>query len=114
MTTPRAASPTKETLQAFADACVRSDLRQKLKTAEELVVLHGWGSAEEPACCGEPVKIKSMLGQAYQADCSICGKWASNVAGPTFGPNGNYVQFLDPDKVDLDTDASWIIGKGEA
>lgn len=51
-----------------------------------------------------------MIGDPYYAVCNTCGKWAASMDGPSFTENGNAVFFLDDKKIDLDTEATWIIG----
>lgn len=102
----------KKSLQQFADENIKPELRQNLKSAAEIAVAIGWGDPDKPVCCGQPVNVQSMIGSPYFAECEKCGKWAAAVDGPMFSNGGGVVQFLDPDKVDLDTDRRWIAGNG--
>lgn len=101
-------SKSRKSLQEFADEIVAPQYRQPLQTAQDVVIINGWQDVESPVCCGEIVTVESMLGSPYHAECRFCGKFARAVDGPNF--TGGAVQFLDPDKVDLDTEHRWIVG----
>ena len=98
------------TLQEFADRNVAAQYQQTLKDAYEVCIANGWGDPDAPTCCGERVPTTSFLG-TYHAECAKCGKWAHDLTGPSFTPGGNACSFLDPDKVDVETDKVWIVGK---
>ncbi len=95
-------------LQAFADHVLSDDYRQPLRTLPDALYAHGWHHGL-PDCCGQSVEIQSMFGDAYYAGCKCCGRFIADIAGPSF--TGGAVQFLDPDRVDLDTKLRWIVGR---
>lgn len=101
----------KVSLQAHADETLAEKYRQLLKTAAQVIDANGWGDPDAPQCCGTPVAVKALIGDPYYAECETCGKFAVTADAPRFGKAS--VQFLDPEKIDLDTDARWIVGVKE-
>lgn len=95
--------------QEFADSIVAPEYRQPLKTLAECLDINGWEHVDRPTCCGSEIEIRSMIGAAYFAECPRCGKFAVEVTGPSFGNSS--VAFIDPEKVDVDTDKLWITGQ---
>ncbi len=94
--------------QEFADSVVSPEFRQPLKTLAECLDIHGWPHEDFPVCCGQKVDVRSMFGDAYFAQCKVCGKFAVDVTGPSFG--NSFVAFIDPKKVDIETPRLWIAG----
>jgi hypothetical protein len=101
------------TLQAYADEAIAAKYRQTLKTGEQVASLQGWGDPAAPTCCGNALSVQTCIGNPYFAKCETCGKWAASLDGPSFSESGSSASFLDTDKVDLDTEATWIIGTAE-
>jgi hypothetical protein len=97
-------------LQEFADESLALEYRQPLKTLEEACDVHGWAHIDKPICCGKEVEIQSCIGHAYFAQCQTCKKFILDVTGPKFSETGSAVQFLDADKVQIDTDKRWAAG----
>ena len=94
--------------QEYADQVVAAEFQQPLKTLAECLDRNGWEHVDRPECCGSPIEIRAMFGSAYFVQCKTCGKFAADVTGPSFG-NAS-VCFIDPEKVDVDTDKLWIAG----
>ena len=98
----------KISLQAFADSVLAAEYRQPLKSLRGALYAHGWHHGF-PDCCGQRVESQSMFGDAYYAECKCCGRFIADISGPHF--SGGAVSFLDSDKVDLDTQVRWIVGR---
>jgi len=102
-------SLTKISLQEYADGVVAPEYRQPLKTVEEACAANGWAFQERPVCCETAVTLRSFMGAAYFGQCSKCGKFIADVAGPSFG--NSWVNLIDSTKVDMNTDRFWIAGQ---
>lgn len=102
-----------KTLQEWADSVVAPEYRQPLKTVREAVAAHGWEFQDKPVCCGQPIEIRAMFGDAYFGQCETCRKFVVDVAGPSFSQTGSSVSFIDRDKFPADTDwaRTWIAGQ---
>ena len=59
------------------------------------------------SCCGTPVEIQSWLGDAVAAHCKTCGAAIADVTGPVWSGGG--VSFVDPDKINVETEARWVV-----
>lgn len=95
-------------LQSYADKVLDPAYRQPLKSLEDALSALDWPNEDRPKCCGQDVSIRSFLGGAYFAQCECCKKFIADIAGPTFG--NSWVNFLDGEKVDIDTPVRWICG----
>ena len=91
-------------LQEWFDANAASEFKGTLLTVEEACEKIGWPFQNKPECCGVPVEIRSLLGDAYHAECKKCGKWIHDVT-VQFG--NSWVSF-PPDTVERDTQKRWI------
>lgn len=102
-----------KTLQAWADGIVAPAYRQSLKTVREAVEANGWEFADKPVCCDQPTTMRAMFGDAYFAQCEVCGRFIVDVTGPMFSESGSSVSFIDTEKFPADTDwnRSWIAGQ---
>jgi hypothetical protein len=89
---------------------VRPEYQGPLLTFEEMLAQNGWAEGESPTCCGEKLRTENWLGATSQAECSVCGKWALNVAAPSFVSSGA-VGFPDIAKYDLDDPRQWLAGQ---
>lgn len=98
----------KISLQQYVDKVVADEFRQTLKTPDEVVAVLGWGSVESPTCCGTDVTTLAFISSLYFAECKACGKWASAADAPNFVSNS--AQFVDHEKVNLETEARWLVG----
>lgn len=98
----------KISLQQYADEVVGERWKQPLKSLADALTANGWELVDRPKCCGAEVHIDSFLGSPYYADCKACGKFVLDVRAPKFGDG--CVRLLDDDKVDLDSQACWIVG----
>lgn len=101
----------KISLQEYADKALDPAYRQTLKSLEEALAALDWPNEDRPKCCEQEVTIRSFLGGAYFAQCECCRKFLADVTGPHFG--NSWVQFLDGEKVDIDTPVRWITGTEE-
>lgn len=99
---------TKISLQEYADQSVAETYRQPLKTLHEVLAINGWPIEDRPLCCGKEVSIRSFIGDAYYAECSVCRKFILDVRGPSFG--NAWVNVIDSERVECETDAAWIAG----
>lgn len=98
----------KITAQEFADQKFPPEFRQPLKTVTDAMAVHGWPNVDRPECCGEPIEIRSFIGCPYLGYCNHCRKFVASVDAPNWG--NSWVQTIDSNKVDLDTDKLWIAG----
>lgn len=105
----------KMTVQELADKIVAPEYQQPVKTLVEALAELGWEHKEieggtSTRCCGQEVEVQNMLGSTYFAQCETCRKFISDVTGPRFSETGGAVSFIDGDKVDLNTDKTWVCG----
>lgn len=100
----------KISLQEYADKTLDAQWHMPLMTVEEACTKIGWTFENSPKCCGFPVEISSFIGSAYQAVCLECGRFIRDITGPSFG--NAWVNLVDPEKVDLETDFQrrWVSG----
>ena len=103
----------KISLQDYADSILDLEYRQPLKTLQEAMAENGWELVDKPTCCEEQINIRSMMGLPYFAQCTVCGKFISDISSPKFSETGPAVSFIDQDKFADDTDwnRTWIAGK---
>ncbi len=94
------------TIQEHADRIVSMEYRQPLQTIEEACASLGWKFQNKPECCGKPVRLDSII-DVYMAECSDCGRFARDMAGPLM--SGGAVQFVDTDRVEV-SGRTWISG----
>ena len=93
-----------KSLQEWFDAFAAPEFKGTLLTVQEACERVGWEFQEKPVCCGEPVTINSLLGDAYHGECKKCGKWIHDVT-VQFG--NSWVSF-PPETVDQQTMNRWI------
>ena len=101
----------KRSLQDLADARLAPEYRQPVKTLQEALAAIGWEEVDHPVCCGEPVEMSCMFGDAYAAVCNHCLKFLFDVTGPEFSESGSSVCFVDGDKYDLTDRKCWVSGQ---
>lgn len=102
----------KISLQEYADSILPQEYRQPLKTLQEAVTENGWGPVENPTCCENQINIHSIIGFAFFAQCSVCGKFIADVAGPIFSETELSVRVIDQNQFGSNADwaRTWIAG----
>lgn len=96
------------TLQQWFDEQKSEQFSGKLLEAKEASDLLGWewvADDKNPRCCGQDVRISSLIGSPYHAECEKCKKWMHDIE-MQFG--NSWVAF-PPDYVDLNTPNRWVV-----
>ena len=100
----------KVSIAEYAAKVLPPEFQMPLMSIEGACAKVGWEFEDRPKCCGSEVTVADFIGEAYQALCNTCGRFVFSVTAPRFG--NSWVNVLDSEKVDLETDYEirWIAG----
>jgi hypothetical protein len=97
------------TLQQWFDEVAQGEYKgMKLLTPRDASTLLGWtwvADDKNPECCGQPVRVYSIIGCPYHAECEKCKKWMHSVTVQ----QGNSWMSFPPEYVDENTKAQWVV-----
>jgi hypothetical protein len=88
----------KVSIADYAAKIVAPEYQMPLMTVSEACEKVGWTFQDKPECCGAPIEIRSIFGDAYHGYCETCRRFIQDVLGPRFG--NSWVQFIDTEKID--------------
>lgn len=96
------------TLQQWFDEVATGEYKGLvLLTPQEASAKLGWAwiaDDKNPECCGQPVRVSSLIGAPYHAECEKCKKWIHDVS---VQQGNSWMAFL-PEHVNDNTEARWV------